>query len=99
MAEVVKVLIERLVGMGMKKEAIPAYVRDLSNTIAALNDANLDELNRKMELLGWNEVHLDDHTLQLILVSLDECGMNGLVSDSCKVLKGIPNPEAGSTLS
>ena len=99
MDEVIKVLIERLVGKGMKIDTIPAYVRDLSNTIEALSDSNLDELNRKMELLGWNEIHLDDHTLQLILVSLDECEMDGLCSDSCMTLKGVCHPEARSNLS
>ena len=99
MEEVVKALIERLVGKGMKIDTIPAYVRDLSNTIEALSDSNLDELNRKMELLGWNEIHLDDHTLQLILVSLDEGEMDGLCSDSCMTLKGVCHPEARSNLS
>ena len=61
------VLVRRLAGKGMEVSAIPAYVRDLANTMVAHGYSGLQELNRRLQSLGWDGFELDDCTLQLII--------------------------------
>ena len=72
MNRILKMVRDRLKSRGLEMSNIPAYVRDLVNTIEAKGLSDLAAINRNMELLGWNEIDLDDQTLQLILISLDE---------------------------
>jgi hypothetical protein len=66
MNQIITVLVNRLVRKGMEPVTIPAYFRDLTHAIADNRDSSLNDLNRRMRLLGWNDFELDDHTLQLI---------------------------------
>ena len=66
MDHIIRVLVDRLVGKGIAPGSIPAYVRDLFNTISTNTNLALNDLNRGMARLGWDEFELDDHTLQLI---------------------------------
>ena len=66
MDHIIRILIDRLVGKGIAPGTIPAYVRDLFNTISMDTSLGLCDVNRGMERLGWDEFELDDHTLQLI---------------------------------
>ena len=70
--EIVRVLIDRLVGRGMAINTIPAYVRDLGRTISVTPPPTLQDLNRQLQLLGWDDFELDDHTLQLIIANFDD---------------------------
>ena len=67
MKKLIRVLIERLVQRGMELTSIPAYIRDLGNVIAAHGYAGVQDLNNRLRLLGWNDVDLDDRTLELII--------------------------------
>jgi hypothetical protein len=71
MEELVATLTERLAGKGMKICTIPAFIRDLANTMAANVYLSLQELNRRLESLGWDDFELDDYTLQLIIAILE----------------------------
>ena len=71
MDQIMGILIDRLVGKGMKKSTISPYIRDLENTLEVNTPVNLQELNRRLQLLGWDDFELDDHTLQLIIASLE----------------------------
>ena len=62
----IRVLIERLVNKGMEVSCIPSYIRDLGNTIAVNGYADFEELNKRLQLLGWDGFDLDEHTFQLI---------------------------------
>ncbi len=64
-----KILIDRLAEKGMDINNISAYIRNLANTLAANRLLSLQELNRRLQMLGWNDFELDDHTLQLIMAS------------------------------
>jgi hypothetical protein len=66
-----EILIKRLQGKGLEHNAIPAFIRNLSNTIAGNPQINLRQINRRLHLLGWNEFELDDYTLQLIIAHLE----------------------------
>lgn len=67
MEELIRILIRRLVGKGMEISTIPAYIRDLANTMVAHGCPSLQELNRRLQSLGWDDFELDDYTLQLII--------------------------------
>ena len=66
MDEIIRVLIDRLIRRGIEPGTIPAYIRDVANTMASHSELSLPELNRRMQLLGWGDCEVDDHTLQLI---------------------------------
>ena len=44
----------------MEISTIPAYSRDLANTIAANGYSSLQELNRRLQSSGWEGFELDD---------------------------------------
>lgn len=71
MDRIVEALVERLVGIGVEMNNIPAFLRNLASTISVNPHISLQELNRRMEFLGWGALELDDYTLQLILASLE----------------------------
>ena len=65
-----KIIIDRLEKNGLENNSTPAYIRNLINTLDNSDSSlNLHELNRKMQMLGWHDLELDDHTLQLIMVA------------------------------
>jgi hypothetical protein len=66
MDQLTRILVDRLLGKGIVPCSIPAYVRDLFNTISTYTNLALNDVNRGMARLGWDEFELDDHTLQLI---------------------------------
>jgi len=71
MEQLIRILIRRLVGKGMEISTIPAYIRDLANTMVANGYSSLEELNSHPQLLGWDDFELDDHTLRLIIARFE----------------------------
>jgi hypothetical protein len=65
------ILKKRLTEKGLGAIAIPAYIRNLNNTITGNSHINLQQINRRLHMLGWNEFELDDYTLQLIIAFLE----------------------------
>jgi hypothetical protein len=57
---------DRLLDRGMKLSSMPAYIRNVLNTMEAQPLLSLDELNRRLHVLGWGDVELDSCTFQLI---------------------------------
>jgi hypothetical protein len=66
MDQLTRILVDRLLGKGITSGSIPAYVRDLFNTLSTNTNLALNDVDRGMARLGWDEFELDDHTLQLI---------------------------------
>jgi hypothetical protein len=66
MDHITGILVDRLLGKGIAPGSIRAYVRDLFNTMSTNTNLALNDVNRGMARLGWDEFELDDHTLQLI---------------------------------
>jgi hypothetical protein len=71
MEELIKILVGRLVGKGVEITTIPAFIRDLGNTMVDHGYSSLQELNRRLQSLGWEDFELDDYTLQLIIAILE----------------------------
>ena len=71
MEELIRILMERLKGKGMEITTIPAFIRDLANTMVANGYSGLQELNRRLQSLGWDDCELDDYTFQLIVATFE----------------------------
>ncbi|NVM26480.1 MAG: hypothetical protein HWN70_11290 [Desulfobacterales bacterium] len=67
MEKLIGILTERLAGKGMEVSTIPAFIRDLANTMVAHGYSSLQELNRRLRSLGWDDFELDHYTFQLIV--------------------------------
>ena len=67
MDRVISILVERLVGKGIKISAIPDFIRDVANYITVNPSIDLSELNRKLHLIGWEDIELDEYTLRIII--------------------------------
>jgi hypothetical protein len=66
MERVEGVLQERLLERGMKTSSMPAFIRNVLNSIEEQPLLSLDELNTRLQSLGWDNVKLDSYTFQLI---------------------------------
>ena len=71
MERLTTILIQRMVRKGMEITTIPTYVRDLVNTLAVNGYLSLQELNGRLQSLGWDDFELDDYTLQLIIATFE----------------------------
>ena len=67
MEQLINILIERLARNGMELAYIPAFIRNLANSIAENPYITIRELNDHLQLLGWDNTELDEYTLQLII--------------------------------
>jgi len=72
-----EILIERLEQRGVPLDMVPGLFRDLVNALSANPDTTLQDLNRRLHLLGWNGFELDDHTLQLVIASFEAEDLKG----------------------
>ena len=54
---------------------IPGLIKSITGVIPCISLTNLEEMNRKLHLLGWDDFELDDHTLQLVIASLENDGL------------------------
>jgi hypothetical protein len=64
------ILLERLKMRGIAPSTIPRFIKDLTGTLAFDPQSNLSEINRRMHLLGWYDVEVDEHTFQLVLATV-----------------------------
>ncbi len=71
MTQITEVLIQRLVEKGLSPETIPGFVRDVANTISEDPHTELDIVNKRLWMLGWNPIELDYHTFQLLIANLE----------------------------
>ena len=71
MDRLIRILIDRLVNKGLTVSSIPAFIRNLANSIAGNPDMSLQDLNNHLRLLGWDNVTVDSYTLSIILAIWD----------------------------
>jgi len=89
MDHILRILADRLVDKGIAPNVIPAYIRDFLNTISMNANLCLFEVKRGMERLGWDEVELDNHTLQLITAVFETHGGYERIAENLCELKRI----------
>ena len=71
MDRLIRILIDRLAGKGLEVTSIPAFIRNLVNSIVGDPHMSLEDLNNHLQLLGWENVSLDNYTLSIILAVWD----------------------------
>jgi hypothetical protein len=64
-------LIDRLKSKGMDPQLIPAFLKALTSLISSEPDIEPTQANQKLNSLGWNEVAIDYHSLQIAIACLE----------------------------
>jgi hypothetical protein len=64
-------LMSRLEKKGLGKSTIPGFIWSLKRCLLDNPDMNLLQANQRLHFLGWNDVDLDYHTLQLAIANFE----------------------------
>jgi hypothetical protein len=64
-------LIDRLKSKGIDPSLIPAFLKALSHLISSEPGIEPAVANQKMHSLGWNEVTVDYHSMQIAIACLE----------------------------
>jgi hypothetical protein len=64
-------LIDRLKSKGVDSALIPAFLKALTRIISSSPGMEVEQINLKLNALGWNEVVIDYHCLQIAIACLE----------------------------
>jgi hypothetical protein len=70
MEDLKPLLIDRLKSKGIDPSLIPAYLKALTSIISSEPGIELAQVNQKLHTLGWNEMAIDYHSLQIAIACL-----------------------------
>jgi len=73
-----KKLVHRLIKSGIDASLIPGFIRSLANASLINPGMSPSQANKRLKYLGWNDIEIDYHTLQLALHSLENKGLSQL---------------------
>jgi hypothetical protein len=66
-----KALIKELKKIGIEYRTRPRFIKDLIYSFQTDPLITLSDVNERLQLLGWEGVELDYHTLQLAIASFE----------------------------
>lgn len=66
-----QLLIQRLKQKGIGPRIIPGLIRELGNLDFVDPPTNLFQVNKRLRYLGWDDIEMDYHTLQLAIACLE----------------------------
>jgi hypothetical protein len=69
--DIEKTLIKKLKGKGIENNLIPRFIKDLAYSFQIDLSVSLADINARLHSLGWENVELDYHTLQLAIASFE----------------------------
>lgn len=70
-----QVLFDRLEKKEIYPSTIPGFIRNLANTVLINPHMNHAQVNEQLHFLGWDDVELDYHTLQLAIACFEAEGL------------------------
>ena len=70
-ADIERTLINELKGKGIDNNIIPRFIKDLAYSFQIDPSVSLSDVNDRLHFLGWDEVEMDYHTLQLAIASFE----------------------------
>lgn len=73
-----KKLMAKLHESGVDAELIPGFIRSLAAAFLVNPDMPPCQANKRLKYLGWDDVEIDYHTLQLAINSLEVKGLSRL---------------------
>ncbi len=74
--EIKQILMDRLEKIGMDLCLIPGFIKSLKNYLLHNSPMNLFQVNKKLHYLGWGDLALDYHTLQLAIEYFEANDLN-----------------------
>jgi len=90
---IAKTMIKRIVEKGVEISTIPSFIRNLANILVIDSGLGLQELNLRLSSLGWDDIELDDHTLQLIIAFFEANDLIGLKAGMTPIFENLFNQE------
>lgn len=69
--DIEKTLINELKGKGIENNIMPRFIKDLTYSFQIDPSVSLSDVNDHLHFLGWEDVELDYHTLQLAKASFE----------------------------
>jgi hypothetical protein len=70
--EVIEVLLSRVAHKGVSPDEVPWLIRDVLNAVGETGQPAVDEVNRRLAMLGWDEEILDEVSFALIICLAEE---------------------------
>ena len=64
-------LVHRLERMGLKKNAIPAFILSLKSCLTDNPNMTYLQVNERLHFIGWDDFNLDYHTLELAIAYIE----------------------------
>ena len=71
MERVNAILMGRLKDKGLFSVEIALFIKDAARAVEDDSRMGLQEMNRRLHVLGWDSIDLDDHTLQLMIAHFE----------------------------
>jgi len=70
--QIVDVLLRRMAYKGVYPNEVPWLIRDTLNAVAETGGMAVNKVNRRLQVLGWDEEILDKVTFDLIIYLAEE---------------------------
>lgn len=70
-----QILVDRLVTKGLEKDTIPSFIRSMRICLSTDPKMNYLKANKLLHFLGWNDIEMDYHTLQLAVACFEAEGI------------------------
>lgn len=75
MGQLKEILIHRLANKGMDSNMIPSYIRSMKICFANNPNMNSLQVNEQLQFLGWDDIEVDYHTIQLAIACFETEGI------------------------
>lgn len=72
MDNIADILVERLLDEQKDATKFHYYIRAMFETMADKPVENCQELNSRMQLQGWDDFEVDEHTFKLVMLVLND---------------------------